>query len=214
MCLQKITIDVQAILKVLRLSLIALALQRCSPEFKQLKPVSAHSKSMAVDSICPQLCDSFETCAGKPHQCQNVCQTHLQQQLKTEFVMSFTQCVQRELEHCAVLSSRRSEIQKEKIDLCYGATLKAYASVDQGENTKKIITALCQRQARCLAEPNETSVCTQTIQSSLQPASKAIFSSIRDEVISTMIHCIEASDCSHTSWQRCLPKNLSTLYAQ
>lgn len=185
-------------------------LQGCSPEVVPLQPQKpTHSKvSTSGPALCSQLCASFKDCAGEPNHCANVCLRE-SQRLKTEFLMSLTQCVRQELEDCSVYSTTRSEIQKQKLSICYAATLKAYAQLDDGHQSQHVLEAICQRLARCSPEQQKETICLGHLRSSLPPAFGAILFSVRPEIISKVVSCIKQSDCSDQSWQRCMPQSLS-----
>jgi hypothetical protein len=148
---------------------------------------------------CPRFCEALAACGGAPDQCETDCRRDAER-LRPGFAASYTACIERQLEppQCGapvgssvtVPASRRENVQ-----LCYFATLEAYATRDEGASMRRVIGAVCKRQARCAGATSNEETCKGELDKHTKKGEARILAAARVELVETVAHCIEERPC-------------------
>jgi hypothetical protein len=149
----------------------------------------AKSRPAPTESdACERICTVFEDCRISPPNCASACAVD-QQKLRVGIQPSLAACLEKELERCDV---RAVNERREIVAMCFSAVVEAYAKDDSA--VKRIVHAVCAREARCATEPEPQ--CETKLGEKLKasPQSKAL-AIARPEVLGKIAECVEKASC-------------------
>jgi hypothetical protein len=141
---------------------------------------------------CERLCDHLEICGAAPSGCRTGCERD-ERILREGLQSAHAACVAAALpkESCGLLSSGE---RRARIGLCWAATLEAFAKLDDGDNRRTVVRAVCAHRARCAEIAAET--CEEALDDGLARSAQGKSLAVaRPTLVAAVARCVEARPC-------------------